>query len=55
MDEPTAQLDLPTARTVNESLDALRSPGTIIVVATHDAATRDACSNHVELTQHAAA
>ncbi|ARK04325.1 ATP-binding cassette domain-containing protein [Cellulosimicrobium cellulans] len=55
VDEPTAQLDLPTARTVNESLDALRSPGTIIVVATHDAATRDACSNHVDLTLHAAA
>ncbi|WP_264029333.1 ABC transporter ATP-binding protein [Cellulosimicrobium sp. SH8] len=55
VDEPTAQLDLPTARTVNESLGALRSPGTIIVVATHDAATRDSCSDHVDLTLHAAA
>jgi putative ABC transport system ATP-binding protein/lipoprotein-releasing system ATP-binding protein len=55
VDEPTAQLDLPTARTVNESLGALRSPGTIIVVATHDVATRDSCSDHVDLTLHAAA
>jgi putative ABC transport system ATP-binding protein/lipoprotein-releasing system ATP-binding protein len=55
VDEPTAQLDLPTARTVNESLGALRSPGTIIVVATHDAATRDSCSDHVDLTLDPAA
>ena len=55
VDEPTAQLDLPTARTVNASLGALRSPATIIVVATHDAATRDSCSDHVDLTLDPAA
>ena len=55
VDEPTAQLDLPTARVVNDSIGALRSPRTIIVVATHDVATRESCSDHVDLTRYAAA
>lgn len=55
VDEPTAQLDPPTARTVNASLGALRSSRTIIIVATHDAATRDFCTDHVDLAQVTAA
>ncbi|WP_306232623.1 ATP-binding cassette domain-containing protein [Agrococcus beijingensis] len=43
VDEPTAQLDRATAAIVNAMLRSLTAPDTVIVVATHDAATRDAC------------
>ena len=49
VDEPTAQLDARTAVDVNGALLAASSPGTIIVVATHDPRTRDACSRHIDL------
>jgi len=49
VDEPTAQLDPSSADGVNRSLDALRLEETIVIVATHDERTRDACSDHVDL------
>lgn len=49
VDEPTAQLDRRTADTVNESLAALRSPRTVVVVATHDPSTRDMCTDQIDL------
>lgn len=49
VDEPTAQLDARTAMDVNEALLAASSPMTIVVVATHDARTRDACTRHIDL------
>ncbi|RUR01107.1 ATP-binding cassette domain-containing protein [Labedella endophytica] len=49
VDEPTAQLDARTALDVNEALLAASSPTTIVVVATHDSRTRDACTRHIDL------
>lgn len=55
VDEPTAQLDLVTARTVNEVLAGISHSGAIVLVATHDPSTRDACSAVLDLTEtHAA-
>lgn len=53
VDEPTAQLDLVTARAVNESIAAIAGQGSIVVVATHDPATRDACTDVIELSRSA--
>lgn len=49
VDEPTAQLDLNTAATVNARLHALSLGGAIVVVATHDPRTRDACTDLIDL------
>jgi ABC-type lipoprotein export system ATPase subunit len=49
VDEPTAQLDLRTAHTVNETLGAIAQEGTIVVVATHDPDTRAACTSVIDL------
>ncbi len=49
VDEPTAQLDLHTAATVNEVLAATARATSIVVVATHDPHTRDACSRVIDL------
>ncbi len=49
VDEPTAQLDLSTAATVNAVLADLAQEHAIVVVATHDPHTRDACSRVVDL------
>lgn len=49
VDEPTAQLDARTAVDVNDAIRAASSPTTIVVVATHDARTRDACTRHIDL------
>lgn len=49
VDEPTAQLDLRTAETVNETLGAMARAGTIVVVATHDPHTRQACTDVIDL------
>lgn len=51
VDEPTAQLDLPTARRVNDAIARLATDATIVVVATHDEHTRDACTDHVDLVR----
>lgn len=56
VDEPTAQLDLATAHTVNEVLAGISQSNAIVLVATHDPATRDACAEIIDLTQaHATA
>jgi lipoprotein-releasing system ATP-binding protein len=49
VDEPTAQLDRRTAEQVNASIARLAHRGTAVVVATHDAATRDACTHVLDL------
>ncbi|KFI61934.1 ATP-binding cassette domain-containing protein [Bifidobacterium cuniculi] len=52
VDEPTAQLDLHTAAGVNEHLHALSVAGAIVVVATHDPNTRDACTDVIDLRDY---
>ena len=49
IDEPTAQLDRSTAATVNDAIRTLANDGAIVVIATHDASTRDACTDVVDL------
>ncbi|WP_431890819.1 ABC transporter ATP-binding protein [Cellulosimicrobium funkei] len=51
VDEPTAQLDLRTAGTVNAVLAGVAQQHSIVVVATHDPRTRDACTRVVDLTR----
>lgn len=52
VDEPTAQLDLNTAATVNERLNNLSMSGAIVVIATHDPRTRDACTDLIDLRDY---
>lgn len=49
VDEPTAQLDTATADEVNASLVHLATESTIVVIATHDDRTRDACTDLIDL------
>lgn len=49
VDEPTAQLDRSSAGTVNASLRRIADGGSIVVIATHDQDTRDACDHVVDL------
>lgn len=49
VDEPTAQLDRATAASVNRSIMQLATPEIVVVVATHDERTRDACTNALDL------
>jgi ABC-type lipoprotein export system ATPase subunit len=49
VDEPTAQLDRTAADTVNTVLARLASQNTIVVIATHDPATRDNCTRIIDL------
>ncbi|SEA41206.1 ABC transporter ATP-binding protein [Leifsonia sp. 21MFCrub1.1] len=49
VDEPTAQLDPVTADTVNTAIHSLADQGAIVVVATHDQRTRDACTSVIRL------
>jgi len=51
VDEPTAQLDLTTAATVNRSLEHIAQEGTIVVIATHDPGTRAACTRVLDLAE----
>lgn len=53
VDEPTAQLDTRTAHTVSHVLGNLAGQGMIVIVATHDAATRDACQRVIDLAHFA--
>ncbi len=55
VDEPTAQLDLATARTVNAVLAGVSQSGAIVLVATHDPNTRDACAAVLDITAAQAA
>lgn len=52
VDEPTAQLDTTSSDAVNQALSTLADDGTIIVVATHDVRTRDACTSAIDLAAH---
>lgn len=52
VDEPTAQLDQTTARTVNATLQRIADGGSIVIIATHDHGTRDACAYTVDLADH---
>lgn len=49
VDEPTAQLDSQTAAAVNGVIGELRAENTIVVIATHDPDTRDACDVLIDL------
>lgn len=51
VDEPTAQLDLATAATVNDVLAGIAQDSTIVVVATHDPHTREACTRVLDLAE----
>lgn len=55
VDEPTAQLDLRTSQTVNDTLGAVAQGGAIVLVATHDPGTRAACSRVIQLEDYAPA
>lgn len=52
VDEPTAQLDSATGRTVNRVIASLAKEGRIVLVATHDEATRAACTDHLDLANY---
>jgi ABC-type lipoprotein export system ATPase subunit len=52
VDEPTAQLDMSTAATVNKVLANIAQQDTIVVVATHDPHTRDACTRVIDLADY---
>jgi ABC-type lipoprotein export system ATPase subunit len=49
VDEPTAQLDRAAAAGVNQAVAALARRGVIVVVATHDQRTRQACDEVIDL------
>lgn len=53
VDEPTAQLDTRTARSVSHVLGNLAGQGMIVFVATHDPDTRDACGRVIDLADYA--
>lgn len=52
VDEPTAQLDMRTADTIDQYLGALSRTGTVVVVATHDHRTRDAATDVIDLERY---
>ena len=54
VDEPTAQLDLATAATVNRTLANLAAGGSIVVIATHDPQTRASCTRVLDLAARVA-
>ncbi|MFD0705362.1 ATP-binding cassette domain-containing protein [Alloscardovia venturai] len=49
VDEPTAQLDMSTAHSVNSVLRELSGQGMVVIIATHDADTRNACDCVINL------
>lgn len=53
VDEPTAQLDMRTAHSVSNVLGQLAGQGMIVVIATHDPDTRDACDRILDLADYA--
>ncbi|OZG62352.1 MULTISPECIES: ABC transporter ATP-binding protein [Bifidobacterium] len=53
VDEPTAQLDTRTARSVSHVLGRLAGQGMMVMIATHDPDTRDACQRVVDLSEYA--
>lgn len=55
VDEPTAQLDRATASQVDSVIGSTAARDTIVVVATHDSHTRDACTHLIDLAAAAPA
>lgn len=53
VDEPTAQLDTRTAHGVSRVLGMLAGQGMIVMIATHDADTREACGRVIDLADYA--
>lgn len=53
VDEPTAQLDTRTSHSVSYVLGNLAGQGMIVLVATHDPDTRDACDRVIDLADYA--
>jgi ABC-type lipoprotein export system ATPase subunit len=53
VDEPTAQLDVHTAHTVNATLGNIAAGGAIVVIATHDPDTRAACARVLDMPDYA--
>jgi len=51
VDEPTAQLDPSTAAVVNQTLNGLGGREILVVIATHDPATRAACTTTIDLSR----
>lgn len=51
VDEPTAQLDPRTAASVNSALQSVSAGGSVVIVATHDPATRDSCTEVLDLAK----
>ncbi|MEU8311323.1 ATP-binding cassette domain-containing protein [Micromonospora sp. NPDC049033] len=52
IDEPTAQLDASSSLTVIAAMGVLAKSGMLVMVATHDTRTRDACHRSIELSEH---
>ena len=52
VDEPTAQLDMATAATVDAVLANIAQDDVIVVVATHDPRTRDVCDRVIDLADY---
>ena len=50
VDEPTAQLDRQAADNVNAVLARIARDNSIVVIATHDPHTRDACTRIIDLS-----
>ena len=55
LDEPTSQLDLIAKQAVNQAIARTARDNTVVMVATHDPATRDACDHIIELRRSNAA
>lgn len=53
VDEPTAQLDTRTSHSVSHVLGNLAGQGMIVLVATHDPDTRNACDRIIDLADYA--
>ena len=49
VDEPTAQLDRVTSAAVNAAIAATAHSDVVVVVATHDEETREACTDEIAL------
>lgn len=52
VDEPTAQLDIETAKSVHSVIQQLAGEDTIVVIATHDESTKDFCTQVISLTDY---
>ncbi|WP_438354765.1 ATP-binding cassette domain-containing protein [Microbacterium sp. CJ88] len=53
VDEPTAQLDAATSYTVNSVLSEISAEGRVVIVATHDPETVEACTDRIDLARWA--